>query len=298
MPIHLTPRDIAILTDIGDHGMLDTEMIRTRHFPNDSTGRACERRLKLLCDAGFTKKVNLGVSKQKPKRTATSKATWQRVPAMHFLLPAGAEVVEAQTGSLPKRITRSEPKPMTLLHRRLVVQVRLALDAACDREGIPRPEWILEQDARDGSGFGSPSERLVLYDTFQVNGRTVACRPDAASLLRMRRGDKEVHLVGYYEVDRSTESDFDSKLPGYAALLSKQAYRRHWQGLNPGAAVRVFCVCRSHERIGSVVQSIKSWKCSESFRFGLHKDMTPDRILTEAVWMTMQGELRAILPRD
>lgn len=295
MAIHLQPRDLAVLADIGDYGMLDTQMIHLRHFPEDQTGRACERRLKKLADEGLTKKVNLGVSRQ---AATPSSATWHRIPAMHFLTPAGAEVLEASGARPALRVMRSDPKPMTLLHRRLVVIVRLALDNACQQAGIGVPDWIMEQDARDEAKFASPSDRLILSDTFEVNGRKVACRPDAASLMRLMIAEKEAHLAGYYEVDRSTESDFDSKLPGYSALLAKQAYRRHWSNLNPGAAVRIFCVCRSQERIENIRQSIRSWKCSSYFRFALHEDMVPDRILTEPVWQAMDGELRAILPRE
>ena len=50
MPFHLQPRDITILEDLGEYGLLDTEMIRERHWPKAKSERACQNRLELLRD--------------------------------------------------------------------------------------------------------------------------------------------------------------------------------------------------------------------------------------------------------
>jgi hypothetical protein len=292
MAVHLQPRDVQILTELGEFGMLDTDMIRARYWPDAKNDRACQERLKLLREESLVRTALLSVNRHGKQH---------RVPAMHFLTPAGAEVVQQQTGIEPKRVARSDPKPFTLLHRWEGLKARLAFDAACANAKLDPPKWILEQDLVPGTEtLESLSARKILYDVYDIKGRKFTCRPDAASLLRLpttRDGEatKFAQLISYWEIDRATESNFRAKLPGYSAFVHEKSYRRHWLGLNEKPAVRVFVVCPSQERINNIVASIKSFEVSKDFRFIVKGDVVPERILKDRVWMDTAGGYRAIL---
>ncbi|HZV25482.1 MAG TPA: replication-relaxation family protein [Acidothermaceae bacterium] len=292
--LHLTDRDLHILAEIGELGLLDTETLHRRHWPDGTTLRACQKRLKLYTDHGLTSTVQLAVW------FATKGAG--KVSTLHCLTERGGDTVEQQTGERPLRIARSDPKPETFHHRLGVVKARLAIDDACKDAALPRPEWIMEQDLRpDAPEHAPPSEHRMLYHVFRNAKKTFTCQPDAASLLRIPRQDAGrdgtmTELVCFWEIDRSTESvrQATGKAAGYAAAIEQHVHRRYWPSLKK-PVVRVFWVCPSTERIDSLSAAFRTAPVAQFFRFATRHDLEPQRLLRDPIWRTVAGERRSIL---
>jgi hypothetical protein len=225
-----------------------------------------------------------------------------RIPTIHCLTERGAEVVESIAGCRPPRVLRSDPKPETLHHRLAVVQARLAIDDGCRSLGLAAPEWIMEQDRRDDVQRDTPlSRQRVLYHEFAAKDKTFTCQPDAASLLQIPRDLDRPNagmtpLLAFLEVDRSTErtTQAASKCAGYTALFEQRQYRRYWPQAGQ-AAVRVFWVCRSSQRIESLTAAVREHTVAQSFRFTTADELRADTALTLPIWKTIDGERREIL---
>ena len=75
--LQLQSRDLALLVELGEYGMLDTTTIHRRHWPEAKTPRASQQRLKQLVEAGFLKPASLKVVH----------ARNGRVPCFYLLTP-------------------------------------------------------------------------------------------------------------------------------------------------------------------------------------------------------------------
>jgi hypothetical protein len=291
--VQLQPRDMAILADLGEYGLLDTATIAARHWPGVSSPRACQERLRSLCDAKLIHKTQLLV--------ARVGRMGSRIPAVYALMPHGAEVLELETGEVPPRIARSEPSPATLLHRLEMIQTRVAFDDACRSEAVPLPTWIYEQDTYTGVRISDPLERRHrLYERIRWNGHDVACRPDAACLLRLpspHQPNTSDDLLVYWEIDRSTNSRNREakKAAGYEALIGSRRFATHWPDASDRAIVRVFYVCPSEERIANIAAEIAPTPVATYYRFACYDALSPASILTQAVWRDTEGRRYAIL---
>ena len=228
--MELQPRDLEILQTVGELGTADTDIIHDLHFPLDSTGRACQQRLKKLSDAGLLKRVRLIAS--------DGKMTAGSLPMLYFLTPDGADIVCRETGVSPKRVTTGEPKPFTLRHRLDIVRARLAIDQAARLSEVTPPEWIMEQDVREDikrTADRSPSDYLVLNNRYKVEGVTVAFRPDA-TLNKPRWADRL--SVSGKEIDLEWSWDYKAmRIVMPLAMLAMalpyvMAYRRRWHHRN------------------------------------------------------------------
>ncbi len=303
-----TERDFTILRDIGEHGLLDTRMIHQRHWPEGTEIRSCQKRMAILkkeglvCDAPLV--VARQISSQSPNR---SKKFGGSLPTAYGLTPKGAEVLLEETGEAAKRISRSDPAPVTLLHRLGVVAVRLAFDEGAKAAGLAAPQWILEQDTYSNARLDQPAEkRHLLYERFRSGeNQDVSCRPDASVLLRHATGGDSSSprfLVGYLEIDRSTNSpDRElAKSPGYDCLLRSGVVRQHWPCLHQSDAdaVRVFYVCESVERIASLASVLRDQPVAAFYRFGIKQEVLSEGVLREPIWRDTQGRRYAILRRS
>lgn len=289
--MELVPRDLQIMETIGQLGTADTEILRRLHFPNDSTGRACQQRLRKLSDAELLKRVRLIV--------ADGETPTGSLPMLYFLTEAGADLVERETGVRPPRITRSDPKPFTLRHRIETVRARLAIDEAASFAGISRLIWIMEQDTRGGDkpkkGY-SPSEFLVLLNRYHAGGHAASFRPDAACHIRLPHNDQFASLLAYFEVDRSTEGhlQWQRKLQGVEAFVADpKGWRRHWPDVAE-PIIRIFALCKSQRRVGELIATSKSSPAAPYMRFATFP-LDPQTALTGEVWQSCDGEVRRIL---
>lgn len=288
--MELQPRDLAILEIVGELGAADTEIIHRLHFANDKTGRACQQRLKKLADEGLLKKVPQ-IAVDRPSGSS---------PMLYFLTEEGADLVERETGRRPRRVTRSDPKPFTLRHRRDTVRARMAIDRAAELAGITAPEWIMEQDTRGGGKARkgrSPSESLILRNRYECDGRTVAFRPDASCHLQVPHKGRLASLIGYLEVDRSTEGHKqwrERKLPGIVEFLNdSMAWKGHWPNVVE-PQIRIFVLCKSQQRINELIETIKPMSAARSIRLTLYP-LDPTTVLTGDVWQNCEGELMRII---
>jgi hypothetical protein len=192
--------------------------------------------------------------------------------------------------------------PETLHHRLAIVQARLAFDDGCRLLSLNAPDWFMEQDRRDDVVANEPpSRQRVLYHEFTASGKKFTCQPDAASLLPIPRDIERpaagtTPLLAYWEVDRSSErtEQTKNKCPGYAALLERRDYRRYW-ALDNHAAVRVFWVCRSKQRIVSLCNAMRDKPVARFFRFTTADELRADTALTQPIWRTIDGQCREIL---
>lgn len=291
--IQITDRDIRILATLGELGFLDTETLH-RRFWEESTLRACQKRLKLLQNSGLTKVVQLQVW--------FADGPHGRLPTLHCLTEHGAAVVFERTGHRPMRVIKGDPKPETLHHRLGIVKMRLAIDDACRHLNLRDPRWVMEQDVRrDRPASGSPSEHRLLYHVFRERGSAVTCQPDAASVLhipldvRDPRGSA-TDLICFFEYDRSTEGvrQATAKASGYELLLATQEYRRYFSEIHT-PAVRVFWVCKSAERIATLCQSLRDIAVARSYRFTTEAELHSQRVLLDPIWRTVQGERRSVV---
>jgi hypothetical protein len=292
--LHLQARDIRILAEIGELGALDTDTIHQRFFPNASR-RRCQQRLQSYQAQGLTRIVTLSVWFGDGDRG--------RVPAIHCLTERGGDAVEAAGERRPRRVLRSEPKPETFHHRLAVVKARLAMDDACSAARLRELEWIMEHDRCPAAAAADkpPLQQRWLYHAFSSGQQTLTCLPDAASLIRIprdpRRPDKDTSdLVAYWEIDCSTErrTQIVERLPGYAALVEQQGYRRYWPQVQR-PAVRVFWVCRSEQRIVALCEKLKDAPIAKVFRFTTADELTATNALVRPIWRDTTGGRREIL---
>lgn len=300
MPLHLQERDVKILAEVGELGLLDSATIHRRHWEPGTKIRACQQRLKLLVDSGLLRPTMLQVA---VVRGPSSGGT---IPTIYGLTPKGAEVVEAETGHTPRRIQRDDVKSPTLLHRLEMIHARLGFDDAARLAKLSPPSWIMEYDSEESPAGKAVTRYLVLHQRLRMaDGEEVSCRPDASSVLHIPRQSDPAKLdplVVYWELDRSTNSHRreQNKAIGYEELLRQSVYNRHWPNLSGDLAVRIFYVCKSEERIAELRKTFATEHVGEvgkDFRFALASDVVPDRVLTEPVWSDTKGKRYQLLRR-
>jgi hypothetical protein len=289
--MELTARDLAILETVGEFGTADTEIIHRLYF-SEKTISACQQRLRKIVGEGLLKPVRLiAVDSVKPGGS---------LPMLYFLTEAGAEIVESELGRRPRRVTRSDPKQLTLRHRMDTVRARLAIDSAAKLCGLAPPEWIMEQDMH-GRGKGakgrSPTESQILNNRYPRDGRIVSFRPDACCHLQRPHEGKLASLLVYVEVDRSTEGhgQFEEKLPGVEEFLQDggKGWHGHWPQIeNP--TVFIWVLCKSPERAGNLGKSMRPSSAAPLIRLATYP-LDPAKVLTDYVWQDCHGELKRIM---
>jgi hypothetical protein len=333
--LRLTPRDEALLADLGEVTVLSAGVIGPRYFPADRTGKSCLRRLRLLTRAGLVTPVAI---------TACFGPAAGR-HTVYRLTPRGADLLARRAGAAV-RCLRTDPRPDTLVHRVLVARVVLAVADGAAGAGLPRPPWLLEHDRwpdarRDapepeqyrlafdaapiGAGPGRPAEGYgpPAYDDPAV--RLVKARPDAACLLARPGEAAPVALL--FEVDAGTETHGQvlSKLPGYHALLTRRGFDRPWRDRTdtPPGAARVLFVFPSAGRLGNVLDRLAArptvlWPWADGYRptaeddrraadflerfvrFGVLAEVERPGCLGSPIWSTLRrraaGERLAICP--
>ena len=292
MSVHLQPRDLLLLEEIGEYGLLDTATIHARHWSGAKDPRACQQRLSKLVDGGLIRQTRLTVVVDVGRGGGS-------LPAAYMLTPRGADFIERETGRRPARVAGNDLAATTILHRLETVHARVALDDACAAAGLPRPAWILEQDSYANVTPADPLEkRQVLYERITLeNGGQVSCRPDASSLLQIpkpARPNAFDSLVIYWEIDRNAGHKSSSKreaekIDGYEALIESGGHVEHWPKA-AAAAVRVFYVCPNKERIQSIAQHVRGRPAAKFYRFAVKSDAVAPGILTSPVWCDAEGQ--------
>lgn len=288
-----TQRDLALLVELGEAGLMSTPMLIERHFRGlakaSDAERAFRRRLRVFQQLGLVESAVVAVQ----HRTGSSRL------GIHTLTAAGAEFITAATGNCPRRPgTSLLLSPVTLPHRLGVIRTRLLFDDACRAAGIASMDWVHEYDLRRGADPKSPNQhKFVLYEAFERSGERLVCWPDAAARLRIS-GEEDHQLLVYLEYDRSTETakQLAAKAKPFDLLVREHRYRGHWTDMTGQATVRVLFLCPSRERLVNAVEAIRSEPGAGLFRFATFADLHPPTLLTKPLWRTTAGgACRAIL---
>jgi protein involved in plasmid replication-relaxation len=286
--IRYQPRDVKILSLIGELGILDLETIKTRYFLVGESDKACPKKLRQY--------KKLGLILEHKVEVASKKET--RVYFVFRLTREGADEIERLTGVRPKRAGGTNPPDSkTLQHRLGVLHTRLKFDDACQLQELSPLEWIMEWDGDpEAPATAELSERIILNHSFQKSGRRLSCWPDAAFRFQLPDGPCE-DLLGYLEYDRSTmdHADMLEKLDGYAELLESRAYLEHWPQVREEHFARVLFVCQSEQRISNLSETYATHQASSFVRFATAASLVPARLFTEPIWRTTDGKLLAIL---
>lgn len=291
MPIQLNARDAAVLSDLGEYGFLDTNMIHALQF-RTVTVRRCRQRLAQYTEHGLVHQVP-------PLVTYSRSNNPEKVPNIYALTERGAEFVEHFLDSPVKRILRSRPKPETIMHRLELSRLRINFDAAFQRCELPLPVWIFEQDSRtDLLDNVPPNQRSMLFHRFERDGQIFSCRPDAACRIALPVGPEKTlsPLVFYWEIDRSTEGHKQirqQKITGHSELIYQQSWVRYWPDLL-NVTARVLYTCRSFARAMELATIYKSSSVNKFMRFADLRKITPANAVREPIWLDCEGQLRRI----
>lgn len=286
--LRLQRRDVTLLCELGEVGLLDTPTLHQRHFPDDRSGQACRRRLRLYRQHALVQQICVSIS------TTTR---YGRQPALFRLTGAGADLLEETTGERPKRAARSDiAKPSTLLHRLGVAKTALAFNDACKRQSLRKPAWHLEYDAVENVPVHAPlASRFLLCHDFSIgSSRRVRCWPDAGCVLSIPQGERTSQLGIFFEYDRSTETlaQVAGKLEGYDALLKSRAFRDYWPDVQ---GIRIFFIVQSDERLLNIASALKERRGADAVRLATVADLTPAKVLCAPIWQTVSGDRRSIL---
>lgn len=292
--IRLTKRDLEVLASLGEYGVLDTAMIHQMHF-QQVTSRRCQQRLLQYVEHGLCHRTQLRVWYDEDAKGG-------KIPTIFSLSERGASVIFEATGSAPKRVLRSSPKPETLFHRLDTVRWRVGFDAAFKREQIPAPTWIVEQDMRaDLPERVPPNQRSVLFHRYSVNGQPLSCKPDAASLFSIpNKGGALVPLIFYWEIDRSTEGHQQisrQKIRGYTEMLKHRPYVRYWPDCGD-PAIRIVFACKRdprERRESNLAQMFRDTALEPYVRFISMQNCHPAKLLRAYVWRNPAGDKLRII---
>ena len=280
--IRLTDRDIRVLADLGELGLLDFELCRSRHFATLSYER-CRQKIAQYLENGLIQAIKLQV-------WYASDARGGRIPTILCLAELGAEAVHQRTGDYPRHILSSDLAPATFFHRLQVVKVRIAVDSAAQHAGLSQPCWIMERDMRpDAPANVMPHQRRILYHEFTTPSGTFTCQPDAAAtLLIPHPNGPPTELAVLFEIDLSTEglAQCRRKVPGYTAIFQQRSFP-YWSHLRH-PAIRVFWVVPSDQRIGTLAAALRDFPAAQCFRFTTFAQCNHN-VLTQPVWQDVHG---------
>jgi hypothetical protein len=287
----LTPRDLALLVELGEMGLMTAAMLTLRHFSGftdtDSAQRSFRRRMKRFLAHRI---VSL--------ECVPAAAGGNRILQVYRLTQTGADLVAELTGTRPTRAGSSPTlNPVTVPHRLGIVSTRLAVDDAHRRLALPLPAWLFEYDLAPTTSPTAPNDqRFLLYESFRVGDKRHVCWPDAAVRIRLT-GQTTYELLAYIEYDRSTESSrqIAAKSEPYQLLVEQRRYERHWQPSLETPLVRVLFVARSEQRIKFLAEALRNTRGANLFRFATYRDAVPERILTEPVWQSVDGQRLCVL---
>lgn len=285
-----TQRDLALLTELGELGLMSAPMLVARHFGTcsdlASAERSFRRRLKIFVEQGYVRAERVPVTGHPAGLLTICRLSGE-----------GAEFLAELTGHRPRRAgTTQELNPVTVPHRLGVVATRLAFDDAHRALKLPAPEWLFEYDLSPGVGpTASNDQKFILYESFREDGKRFVCWPDAAARIKLSGCDHE--LLAYFEYDRSTETtkQFAAKVAGYRLLVATERYRRHWSKVSAQQLVRVLAVVRSRERLRNLIETIRIRDGAMLFRFARYSDLASANLLTEPIWETTDGRQMSIL---
>lgn len=269
---NLQVRDIAIFRDLARYRFLDRKQIQGLHFPEDTTGRACRRRLLELVGAGFVDRLSLLYA-----HPATGSPA-----AVYQLSRKGYEFLADHHDDERFRVMPTESVlPHLLQHWLALSETHIMLDKAIERQSVVQlGGWLNEYDIVN-KAEQQPEKRYCLYTLIRENPRLV-CAPDAGFVLSAG-GHSRVY---YVEQDRATsgvQQLASGKTKGYAAMFENGLHKRHFSAATL-PAFRVLLITTGKKRRDNIRAAIKTKPGANLWWFASTDDLTPETILTDPVW--------------
>lgn len=279
-------RHLAVVVALARYFILNRSQIQRLCFPGDGGGRVTRRHISELVNNGYISRTQVQV---------VVPGTGSTAPA-YYPTRKGIEYAVEATGdeSFLATSTRT-PNPHHLFHWLAISETHLALDGAIRRQAeVACAGWLSEWDTVNPEE-SAPEKRFHLYTLVDAKPRLV-CAPDAAFLLMVDGHSKAF----YVEQDRDTSGVYQvaaSKTAGYAAMAERRMHRRHF----PQAVLDVFSVlliAPTERRRDALRKSIAEKPGAPLWRFAAAPDVTPEKFLSEPIWLTCDGERkRLIRPR-
>ena len=128
----------------------------------------------------------------------------------------------------------------------------------------------------------------------------MTCQPDGACWVEVvsRQTGKTTVVLCLWETDRSTEGQkqIARKLPGYAAYVREQAWKRY-DGGRESPVVRILWVCQSGERREQLLATIRESEVAAICRIAVSAELTAESAFFEPIWLDAEGSLRPFLNR-
>jgi hypothetical protein len=289
-----TDRDLAYWIELAEVRFMDTPLARERHYHTGKTDRFCLKRHNEFIEAGYLARTCITIN----DGTGAKKS-----PTVYYITEKTVEEL-LKHGCPVRRPPPSPPKPARLHHTLSVIRPILFFKDAARAAGIPF-DFILEQDTCSNSQPDDPAHRrYVLYQAWGHGDTRVTCRPDACIFLQLPDGSQYVLLI---ESDTGSSSETlkqaaDEKAPGYQTFLHDKPkhWRRLWpERIDPNAGLdlaRVLYITSSAERRDHLCERLRRWPVAQKFRFAVRDELNAGSILTSPVWLTIDGELKAVLP--
>lgn len=296
-------RDYQILEAIHTARYLTTEQIQ-RLFWTDTRGgkgewgrvKACQQRLRLLCDNGFVRRIQLPIRRgDKPQ------------PYIYALDSKGAELLTSELGIEPQEIdwrpkAHEEHFPF-MEHLLTTTDFRIALMQATRQTGVTLDEWLDEKALK--------ADHNVDYVTLvgPSGGATkAAVVPDAFFVLE-RQGKRGIFFV---EVDLKSVTIAPSiwerrgwmrRIRTYEAYFRSETYHTKYKGRR----ARVLTITSSKTRLDNLKAATEtvfeqlhnagegssSQDCFWFTLFGTKAN--PVHLLTEPVWLVAGSDTSRVL---
>jgi hypothetical protein len=284
----MTPRDFAILEDIGKCGALTAEQIAVRHFgvavvrkgkstnpdaePVLATFSNAQRRLKGLREEGMVKRV------ERYQRLSEG-----RLPYLYMLTRRGAEALaeerDCSVADLEWRQTDKRIRPNYIEHLIWTNDIRLGVERAL--RTLPNVALVAWKDELALTKIHGEVKIPVTY----VDGRQaeVSVLPDAHFVIRDAEG---VHSNLFVEIDRGSEpaegrgvsaGTWQNKVRNYLYLFTSDWYKNQY-----GRSGRLLCVTTSPARLANLFRISQEAGAKERFWFSTYRTVTEPSITPRA----------------
>lgn len=201
---------------------------------------------------------------------------------VYVLDELGAELLRTERGLNIRWYKSITSKPLTTLflrHALEVNDVRIAVEQACQQQGIELLKWVSEYDLK------SDYDRVTTAD--EVSRAVI---PDGYCALKTKQGI--THL--FWEVDRGTERSeiFKRKILAYLAYAKSDLALKRFGTQQ----FRVLTVTKTPQRAENLRIATEKVQGKSRFWFATRSDITPEEVLNEPIWQVAgRGERTALL---
>lgn len=270
-PMQLTPRDGEIIKIVNDCRIMRGEHIEALFFTSRS---AAQYRLQRLFQHEFLDRHFLSVVSGGPASS----------PALYTLGKRGAALLATTYGydrgeiRLPKRDGFSW---QFIDHQLLITDVRVAVLLSARHNNWTVEQWLNE------TYFRAHPDYVTLKDR-RGKSHQKPVFPDAYFCLQTPRGKARFFL----EVDRGTEqlARFAPQIRVYEAYIASGQYQERFAA----RSLRILVIAPAAKRLRSLKAVTRKVGGDRKYWFTTIDRVTPETILTEAIWQQLDGD--ALLP--